>query len=125
MLAVLDVEVMDELKYILADDFSRVIALFITDSESKIQQIEAHIARAAFNGAVIADTVTDRTVSQDLHGVVHSLKGSSAHIGAKQLQECCIQLEQSTKRGDWPGINADFAALKSAYLNVKLQLQII
>jgi two-component system, sensor histidine kinase and response regulator len=86
---VIDRKVLDELSKVRTNGkpelLARVINLYLTESPKLLQKLKA--AAGAANAPEIA-------------GVAHSLKSSSANVGAKMLSRYCADLEASARRAD-------------------------
>ncbi|NPA95668.1 MAG: PAS domain S-box protein [Thermodesulfobacteria bacterium] len=53
--------------------------------------------------------------SNEIMRIAHSIKGSSANIGAKRLSEIAMQMEKKAETGDLEDIEERFEALKEAF----------
>jgi signal transduction histidine kinase/DNA-binding response OmpR family regulator len=69
-----------------------VVALFIADAPTRVQDIRA------------AELAGDASA---LHHAAHALKGAASNIGAGALTEACFVLEQACLLSDWPADAAD------------------
>lgn len=108
-----DIEVLNELKDIMEDEFDTLINTFIDDSEEKVRQLDAIISGAD------ADA---------LRKTAHSLKGSSLNVSAQSLSELALSLENMGREGHvgvaarevYASLNAEFQQVKAvltAYLS--------
>ena len=103
-----DIEMMSELRDIMADDLNLLISAFLNDSVARLKEIKETFDSS--NAAVFALAC-------------HSLKGSSANIGLLRLSELCRQAELKGKEQDLSGgkellqeIEAEFETV-SVYLH--------
>lgn len=88
-----DPNLLSDLESILSDEqFAEVVILFIEHSESRIQELQSAISE--MNSAAI-------------ESVSHSLKGSSANLGARKLSAMFGYIVDSVRRGEIPK-NIDF-----------------
>lgn len=92
-----DTSNLDMLKEIIADDLPDILKSFIDISPTTVENIKTAIAE---------NNPTDLT----LHA--HTLKGSSANIGALQLPALSLVLENKGKEGITEGLDADVAAIE-------------
>ena len=67
---------------------SELMAIFLQDAKQSLQQLEQAIATKSV---------------QTIEEVAHSLRGSSANVGASGLSAVALQLEQSARRGETSG----------------------
>ena len=84
MTELLNHEFLNDLKDIMEDEFPSLLETFLTESARQYEQAQ-----------------TDWEAN-DLDGLMrsaHSLKGSSANIGAEMLQETCAALETNARNG--------------------------
>ena len=86
-----------------ADMLARVIEMYIEDSARLIENIQAGIA------AGDADAV--------MRGA-HSLKSSSANLGASQLAELCRRMEHQSRRENLEGLEQDMVNMMHTHTAV-------
>lgn len=86
----IDQDNLNMLKEIIGDDLKEVIDAFLSTCPNLLEQIKRSIE-------------TEDAAGVQLHS--HTLKGSSANIGATTLPEYCLELESSAKAGI---VTADF-----------------
>lgn len=82
MSEILNVDMLEELKSIMEEDFPSLLQTFLVESEKQFRQAK------------------DAWRTQDfelLRRAAHSLKGSCGNIGAETLQATCADLEYKTK----------------------------
>ena len=101
---ILDYNMLDELKLVMEDDFQLLIDTFIADSDEKIAQLSGY------------DTEADPDL---VRRSAHSLKGSSANVGATALSEASRILEDQAKDGDLSNLNSLKANIIDAYESLK------
>lgn len=102
-----DNEVMTMLKEVMAEEFPVLLETFISDSRHRISQLDS----------LVADREWDL-----IRGNAHSLKGSSSNIGALELSEVCLTLEQRGKNREDNDLEGLLADLKSKYAEVEAAL---
>jgi two-component system sensor histidine kinase/response regulator len=86
----------------------QVVAMYLEAAPPLIRQIE------------------DGLVSRDAGGVkfaVHTLKSSSANLGARRLAELCAALEQSARGGSLPDGTGSIAELQREFEAVRRALE--
>lgn len=83
----IDTEMLNELKEVMEDDFEILINTFLTDSESRLEDVEC---------------AYDSLDGEKLRGSAHSFKGSCSNVGAAKLAEICKKVEELGKE-DKPG----------------------
>jgi histidine phosphotransfer protein HptB len=71
-----------------ADFETELLAMFLKDAENSLRQLELAIATNSF---------------KMIEEVAHSLRGSSANVGASALASVARQLEQNAQRGQIAG----------------------
>lgn len=86
----LDAELLDELRDILEEEFSVLVATYIKDSALRVQDM-----RGAY----------DRGDTDELRKSTHSLKGASANLGLELLADLCRELEEAVMAGNVEGMN--------------------
>lgn len=80
MRRLLDTDQLNELRYVLEDDFPEFIASFIADTGSKLAQLQRLVMQKSV---------------QESRDVAHSLKGSCLNLGAIAMAEQCQRLQLS------------------------------
>ncbi len=96
----LDEKVLSELREIMDEDYLALLRTFLRNAPELIDEISSAIERRDVDGMVIP---------------VHSLKSSSANVGAMRLSELARGAEKSARSGDLMAAEAAFAALESAF----------
>lgn len=95
-----DRAVLEELREIMDDDFVTLLLSFLDTAPGLIREIEAGIL--------------DRDVEQVILPA-HSLKSSSANVGAQKLSDIARQVEQAARRGDLTAVSAAFKLLNHSF----------
>lgn len=91
------------------DDFvGELIEVFLADAKPRVAAIRAAVARG------------DR---EALRSVAHSLKGSSANLGASGLAELCAGLERRAKSGSLEGADREASQLEAEFERVRRSLE--
>lgn len=98
--APLDMELVGELKEIMAEGFVTLVESYQRDSAERL---------AAMQGALEAE---DRA---QLRQLAHSLKGSSSNLGAVKVAELCIALESHMAEAPAAELQGLLDALNEAY----------
>lgn len=96
----LDEKVLSELREIMDEDYFALLRTFLRNVPELIDEISAAIDKRDVDAMVIP---------------VHSLKSSSANVGAMRLSELARGAEKSARSGDLAAAEAAFAALQSAF----------
>jgi len=104
---VIDMDTLNELKEIMEDDFDDLINTFIADGQDQLDNLQS----------AIADSVT-----ADIRRIAHTLKGSSANLGAHALSESCKVLEHNAAEENLTEADMQFSTIKSEYELVKSAL---
>ncbi|WP_321275730.1 Hpt domain-containing protein [Thiomicrorhabdus indica] len=104
-----DQDNLNMLKEIIGDDLKEVLDAFLSTSPSLLEQIERSIA-------------SEDAAGVQLHS--HTLKGSSANIGATELPNLCLELETAAKAGVvTPEFSPMLANIKAETMNVTAALK--
>lgn len=104
MRGLLDTEQLDELKFVLEDDYPAFIDSFVVDTERKLEQLRVLLAQKSF---------------QESCDVAHSLKGSCLNLGATRMAEQCQRLQQTDCKAE---SNAQLLELQSIWAKTKAAL---
>jgi signal transduction histidine kinase/CheY-like chemotaxis protein len=105
---VLDDSVLDELREVLGSEVDKIIQVYLEDSPRLIAQLE----RAAIGGDPIA-----------LRVAAHTLKSSSANVGARTLSDAARDLEHGARDGTLDKPEALVARIVTEFAQVKRALQ--
>lgn len=104
----LDEQHFNELRELMADDFSTLIEAYLRDSSERLQLL------------------TQACAAQDLLAAkrqAHSLKGSSSNVGAAALADYCQRLEQLARGGDLAAMQAELVTLQQELAGVQRELR--
>ena len=104
---IIDLDVLNELKEIMEDDFDELIETFIDDGQKQVDDLRVAI---------------DASIAPDVRRIAHTLKGSSANLGANALSETCKVLEHDAAEDNLSDANNQYEKIKSAYEAVKASL---
>ncbi|MES9871593.1 MAG: ATP-binding protein [Candidatus Sedimenticola sp. 6PFRAG7] len=107
-LEVIDKEVITELYEIMEDDFTSLIEAFLTNSPVCLDQIEAGIREGDCKHAIIP---------------AHSLKSSSANVGAMALSELAKKMEFAARDDDIDRLQDGIMELREEYDRSERELQ--
>ena len=88
-----DREQLDAIRALQDPEGPDVVALVVDEFRNESRQLLQTMARSQVNGDV-----------KELHRAAHSLKSSSAYLGARRLSSLCAELEAMTKSGLTPGV---------------------
>jgi signal transduction histidine kinase/DNA-binding response OmpR family regulator len=105
---VLDQAVLNELREIMQDDYTGLLRTYLGNAPELMQQARAAIAHGDLAALVLP---------------VHSLKSSSANVGAMQLSALAREAEQSARGGDLAAAAATFEAVEAAFAAAVLALE--
>jgi signal transduction histidine kinase/CheY-like chemotaxis protein len=109
--AVLDRQVLNELGKVVTNGkpelLIRVINLYLAESPKLMQKLKQ--AAAAGDTSAMA-------------GCAHSLKSSSANVGAQSLSRCFAEIETAARRGDTDAARKDLARAEAEHGNVQAAL---
>ncbi len=105
---VLNAGILDELREVLGNEVDKIIAVYLEDAPRLIAQLE----RAAVSGDPIA-----------LRVAAHTLKSSSANVGASTLSEAARDLEEGARDGTLKHPEVKVARIVSEFAQVRSALQ--
>jgi HPt (histidine-containing phosphotransfer) domain-containing protein len=103
----LNLEQLSELKEVLEDEFSVLIATYLQDAALRQQMIAAAISVKDYDAARLA---------------AHSLKGASANLGALILAEICEHLEHDCRAGRYENCEAYNQQIHDEFIIVEKDL---
>jgi len=81
-MSVLDDKVVTELKELMGEDYVSVFDAFVRSADSALQELKKSV-----------NELDCKTVEQ----ITHTLKGSSANIGAKKLSQVCADMLEDAR----------------------------
>lgn len=96
----LDDRVLQELRDIMDDDYLSLLRTYLRNAPSLLAEVRAAIGREDVNGMVIP---------------VHSLKSSSANVGAMRVFELARQAEREARAGDLEAATKAFYVAEKAF----------
>jgi len=105
---VMNFSVLDELAAAIPDNFSDIIESFVTDTAERMSQLQQHLRKDEFNEAAL---------------IVHSLKSSSASLGAMALSKSAIKLESLIKKQDKEASLAEAINLETLFKSSRSQIK--
>ncbi len=105
---VLTASILDELREVLGNEVDKIIAVYLEDAPRLIAQLE----RAAVSGDPIA-----------LRVAAHTLKSSSANVGASTLSEAARDLEEGARDGTMKKPEVMVARIVTEFAQVRSALQ--
>lgn len=100
----IDLEALAELKEVMEDEFDILIETYLTDSESRVDQLQQAL------DAGDADAYSK---------AAHSFKGSCTNIGAPALAKLCFQAEMDGRNGDISRAPEQVEAIKVEFEQVR------
>jgi signal transduction histidine kinase/DNA-binding NarL/FixJ family response regulator len=105
---VLDQKVLAELRDIMEEDYLRLLGTYLGSAPKLVAEAAAALARGDTGAMVIP---------------VHSLKSSSANVGAMRLSALAREAERLARGGDLAGVQPAFASVESAFEEARLALK--
>lgn len=96
----LSLEVLEELKEFMGDDIGSLIDMFLQETPQIIKKMDEHVMAKDF---------------EDIKQLAHTLKSTSANIGAKGLNHFCKQLEQAAIKEEGALLSQVQMKLRKAY----------
>lgn len=103
----LDTEILVMLKDVMEDEFPVLIETYLADGAVRISALRDALA------AQDADTVRK---------TAHSFKGSSSNIGAAQLAQLCMVIEDSAHKGQLAGLDSMLDEVEQEFVAVRQSL---
>lgn len=104
----IDLTTLNELKEIMADDFSELITIFISDSQIQLDDLTTAITASN---------------AQDIRRIAHTLKGSSANLGIEHLSAMCKELEHNAAQSKLNDADDLLKLITNEYNDVKNMLK--
>jgi signal transduction histidine kinase/CheY-like chemotaxis protein/HPt (histidine-containing phosphotransfer) domain-containing protein len=105
---VLDAKVLRDLKEIMEDDYLSLLQTYLSSAPELIAQVQEAIVRSDVAAMVIP---------------LHSLKSSSANVGAMHLSELAREAEKKARLGDFAAAEAAFRAVDLAFAGAETALR--
>lgn len=94
-------------------DFTRIQETSDGDMEFEVELIEMYLEDAGDHAQTLLG-ILDSTNHEEIKQVAHTLKGSSANIGATLVQEVTAVIEKSASLGDMGDTESHSRKLKNA-----------
>ncbi|MES9961385.1 MAG: ATP-binding protein [Sedimenticola sp.] len=107
-LEVIDQEVVAELYEIMAEDFTSLLEVFLDNSPESLDLIEKSIREGDCSRAILP---------------AHSLKSSSANVGAMRLSGLAKKMEAAARKNDLATLEGGIMELREAYDQAERELQ--
>ena len=104
-----DATVMDTLYMIMGDDMVSLFSVYAKDSKLRLKDLETMVGQAAD--------------PQAIRLAAHSLKGSSANVGAKPLADLCLRLENMAREESLAAAQSVVSDIKSLYYKMQVELE--
>ena len=95
-------------------DLSRLEEVFEDDTAGIADLLDAAMRTGANHLAALRDGIARNTLDAVMRAA-HSIKGSSANIGANEVAAVAARIEGAARANTWEGIAADADALDAAY----------
>lgn len=102
---VIDARAFNEMRDLMGDALSEFIETYLNNSQRLLGSIEAALQAANL---------------QNVYLSAHQLKGGSGSIGAMQVYQLALQLEQQARSGE-----VDIAALQPLYQQLQIAYEIV
>lgn len=104
----IDEKKLSELKNLLEESFSMLICTFIQDTEDQLLKLEKNIQQKKYT---------------ELCKIAHSMKGSSANMGAKYLYNLTLELESACKKEEYLSSEKTIHLIRQHYPTLKSLLE--
>jgi HPt (histidine-containing phosphotransfer) domain-containing protein len=104
----LDLNLINDLRELMEDEFNSLIEIYLNDSVVRMQQLEL--------------AVQQKDGTQIRHAA-HSLKGSSSNIGAEELAAQCQKLEEMGKNNELENITGQAEMVQQELTRVQAELK--
>jgi HPt (histidine-containing phosphotransfer) domain-containing protein len=115
----------DEVPAIDADTF---YILYESMGEDEPEVMEELIDLFLENGRHALNTMSEAAQQQESHTLyrlAHSLKASSASLGALELSACCLELERLGHAADLVPVPPLLARAEAAYMQARAELEVL
>jgi HPt (histidine-containing phosphotransfer) domain-containing protein len=103
----IDLNTIQQLKELMADDFQLLIETFVIDSEKRL--------------VMLSDSI-ETDDAEKLRTSAHAFKGSALNLSAANLTELCYKLEMIGKQGSVNGADSLLQQVEEEYQQVKASL---
>lgn len=103
----LDMQIVNDLVDIMGDDIGMLYETFISDSESKLDELRL---------------IKNSPDADQIRRLAHSLKGSSKNVGASTFAQCCASLEAHARENNLSHIENQVEAILTAFENTKADI---
>jgi len=81
-----------------------LLTLYVSDTQTRFVELES---------------LTHAANTVEIKRLAHTMKGTSAHVGAKEMQQLCLELEQIASTGDILKIAEHTVKLHAAFDRVR------
>lgn len=106
--AILDERVLRELKEIMEDDYVSLLRTYLRNAPQLVEEVQSAAAKGDVESMVIP---------------IHSLKSSSANVGAMHLSALAREVEQHAREGDLKAAKQALGTVRDAYANAEAALR--
>lgn len=103
-----DMAVLEMLEEVLDEGFSGLLSVYLQDAQTKMASLQAGLEQGD------ADLVRSSA---------HSLKGSSANLGAQPLAELSLAVEQQAREGNLAGLDRLLEQIEAEFREVAAILE--
>ncbi|MEM9102089.1 MAG: Hpt domain-containing protein [Pseudomonadota bacterium] len=97
----IDLNILNELKELMEDEFVVLLDAFIQDGELRVEELK--------NAIVASD-------AEEVKKVAHSFKGSSSNLGVTLLSQECFKMETMGRDGQLMQAQEQLERIEAAYL---------
>ncbi len=104
----LDIEILQELRYVMEDGFSGLIQSYLQDAQVRLAQLQR---------------VVSASEADQIRHIAHSLKGSSANLGANYLAELLRCMEEYGRSARLAEAMALLPTIQQEYAQVQSSMQ--
>jgi histidine phosphotransfer protein HptB len=104
----LEMSTISMLQEVMEDAFVPLLESYLTDTQERLQELRD--ASAAHD-------------AEQVRRVAHSLKGSSGNVGAMQMAELCLRVEEIGKLGSVDGVANIIGDIEQEFVQVEKAMQ--
>ena len=104
-----DQAVIDNLQTIMGEEFVELYRVYARDSQQRLEQLEQLLEESVH--------------PEKIRLAAHSIKGSSANVGASGMASLCFQLEQMAQTDSLAEAGELFEEIKSLYALMKPEIE--